>query len=388
MDQGDTRLDADKRASMIEEAAAALIRSRSTLKDVSRTLARELHFLRDQQRQQARKKSVSAIARQRLNWTVPVTQPIVLCSQIQRSGGTLFARLFDGHPACFVHPFELKWGKPRKWNWPALNGSTGNPEEVFAQLDEGWPAKFAGEGYRKYSSWMGRQKSEEMQPYPFLFDLDLQRMIFAEQLSRSETHSQRDLMNAYLTALFNAWLDYQNLYRQPKKWVAAFIPKLLMARDSSTDKFFTDYPDGLVVTIVRDPESWLASVNRHFANIEQEFALDNWIESAEASVRAHRDRPGNVIVLVFEDLVHRTEAVMRMLCQRMAIDFNDVLLHPTYNSMPVLSDSSHAPATGVDSQVTSRYRDVLTPEQLDAVARRATPHYADIRERFSLQQLT
>jgi hypothetical protein len=72
----------------------------------------------------------------------------------------------------------------------------------------------------------------------------------------------------------------------------------------------------------------------------------------------------------------------------MAIDFNDVLLHPTYNSMPVLSDSSHAPATGVDSQVTSRYRDVLTPEQLDAVARRATPHYADIRERFSLQQLT
>lgn len=380
MDPGDRRLDADKRASMIEEAAAALIRSRSTLKDVSRTLARELRFLRNPQR----KTSIGAIARQRLNWTVPVTQPMLLCSQIQRSGGTLFARLFDGHPACFVHPFELKWGKPKKWHWPRVNGSVASASELLAQLDEEWPAKFAADGYRKYSPSM---RQAEPPYYPFLFDVELHEAIFAETLSRHETHSQRDLLNAYLTALFNAWLDYQNLYRLPKKWVTGFVPKLVMAPES-VDGFFADYPDGLLVTIVRDPGSWLASIVGHSPATRDQSILGSWVASAQASVRAHRDRPDGVIVLVFEDLVHRTEAVMRMLCARMDLEFDDVLLQPTYNSMPVLSDSSHVPAMGVDSQVTSRYRDVLTPEQLDVVARTATPCYVDIQERFSLQQLT
>ena len=52
----------------------------------------------------------------RRRWVTRVTQPMILISQIQRSGGTLLSRLFDGHPRCFAHPMELSWGRPSKWD--------------------------------------------------------------------------------------------------------------------------------------------------------------------------------------------------------------------------------------------------------------------------------
>ena len=41
-----------------------------------------------------------ALVDQRLAHLVPVREPLVLVSQIQRSGGTLLSQLFDGHPEC------------------------------------------------------------------------------------------------------------------------------------------------------------------------------------------------------------------------------------------------------------------------------------------------
>jgi hypothetical protein len=55
----------------------------------------------------------------------PVTVPLVLISQIQRSGGSMLSQLFDGHPQVHAHPHELKVGYPKKFIWPPidLNGS-------------------------------------------------------------------------------------------------------------------------------------------------------------------------------------------------------------------------------------------------------------------------
>ena len=52
----------------------------------------------------------------------PVTAPLALISQIQRSGGSMLSQLFDGHPEVHAHPHELKIGYPKKFNWPEING--------------------------------------------------------------------------------------------------------------------------------------------------------------------------------------------------------------------------------------------------------------------------
>jgi hypothetical protein len=258
-----------------------------------------------------------------------------------------------------------------------------NWDDVLAQLDEGWPKRFAKDGYQKFSKWTEKEHPGELRSYPFVFDAALQRRIFSTVLDTQPPRSQRDVLNAYLTSLFNAWLDYQNLYRAPKRWVTAFQPRVIMDDEKSLEGFFGDYPDGLLVTIVREPGAWLASFSRHVGGGSVEELLDLWLESAQASLRAYHERPGQVVVLLFEDLVHKTAAVMRALAERMNIAFSDSLLEPTYNSMPVLSDSSHALATGIDPAVTGRHHDTLSAADLDVVARKAAPAFREIRDRFA-----
>jgi hypothetical protein len=325
-----------------------------------------------------------ASADHRVRWTTPVTQPMLLCSQVQRSGGTLLVRLFDGHPSCFVHPNELRWGKQAGGLWPRLDLSSGpTADRLLEQLDEGWPKQFATAGYHKYSNWTHQHHPDQVHRYPFIFDADLQRRVFAAALAEHGCRTQRQALNLYLTSLFNAWLDYQNLYRVPKKWVTAFMPRLVM-RERYLHRFFRDYPDGLFVTVVREPGSWLASFSRHVGRDDAGNLVDTWVASAEASVRAYETRPDRVVVLLFEDLVGRTEAVMRAMCRRMGIAFDPGLLEPTYNSMPVLSDSSHTLVTGIDPDVTTRHLSMLSAEQHDAVTSKAAVRYLEIRERFAL----
>lgn len=74
-----------------------------------------------------------------------VDQPLILISQIQRSGGTLLSQLLDGHPECLAHPYELKWGRPEKWNWPEVD-LTADARSQFDALDENWIKEFAALG--------------------------------------------------------------------------------------------------------------------------------------------------------------------------------------------------------------------------------------------------
>lgn len=319
------------------------------------------------------------IADQRLRHAVPVTQPLVMCSQIQRSGGTLLLRLLDGHPSCFVHPSELRWD--RLHPWPEIDLSAPlDPDTTFDAIVETWPAKFGTHGYEKFSNWTKEQHPEQIKRYPFLFDTALQRRLFAAALDRAGA-TRRDVLNAYLTSLFNAWLDYQNLYSGPKQWVAAFEPRLAV-RSSGPGPFFADYPDGRLVTIVREPGAWLSSYTRHTGDADATRSLRLWSESVERSLTVHTDQPGRVLVVVFEQLVTDTATVMRQVAAWLGIPFMDSLLQPTYNSMPVLSDSSHELSTGIDTQVTERHKAATSDADAALLAADATPRYERVKQQF------
>ena len=56
----------------------------------------------------ALRRELLLIVRARRRTLVWTDQPLVMITQMPRSGGTLLARLFDGHPACHVFPRELR----------------------------------------------------------------------------------------------------------------------------------------------------------------------------------------------------------------------------------------------------------------------------------------
>src|SRR5213076_1788002 len=106
------------------------------------------------------------------------------------------------------------------------------------------------------------RKSLEREPeiFPFLLPPRLIRELFVDVVRSRPIYTPRHVLDAYMTAFFNAWLDNHNLYVPGKRWVVAFSPWLATDADDRR-RFFGDYPDGRLIRIVRDPAGWYASAS-------------------------------------------------------------------------------------------------------------------------------
>jgi len=264
---------------------------------------------------------------------VPVREPLVLVSQIERSGGTLLSRLFDNHPECHAHPRDIEIGYPRKTrDWPPID--LDRPESWFEMLHEAHVGK-----YRRKGQWSSKRVAERV---PFLFSIQLQRTIFETRVANGNVSSERDVLDCYFTSYFNAWLDNHNLYTGPKKVVTGFVPRLSLSLDE-IERFFEDYPDGTFISIVRNPCGWYLSFRRdRDANVDAdvEGALGLWRRSTAAALEARERRPECVLVVLYEALVRDTETTMRRIADRIGITMSPTLLLPTFNGRPIGANSS------------------------------------------------
>jgi hypothetical protein len=308
---------------------------------------------------------------------VAVDQPLVLISQVQRSGGTLLSQLFDGHPQCHAHPYELKIGHPGKWTWPLLDPAAG-AETWWSQLYEWDVRRLFRDGYTKYSA--GAANADKApESFPFLLPPRFQRALFLTLAEQRRPDTSRAIIDTFLTSFFNAWLDNQHLYDGPKRVVTGFTPRLVTVADS-VERFFADYPDGTLVSLVREPKAWYASAVRH--DPESYAALDDAIGVWEASVNgglaAREARGDRVLLLTYERLVTDTDAVMRELAARIGIDDLPALRTPTFNGFPIRADSAFdVPEHGITRAPLERAAqlDADTAERIDE---RAASLYAAV----------
>src|SRR5438105_13457796 len=135
------------------------------------------------------------IWRSRLEHLVPVREPLVLISQIKRSGGNMLNQLFDGHPECHAHPSELEIGHPTRADWPQLDLAAGS-ERWFEVLWEKNVREHLLGGYRK--SGLGN----EAERFAFLFSPRLQRAIFEHCVTSRPPVREREVLDSYFTAYF------------------------------------------------------------------------------------------------------------------------------------------------------------------------------------------
>ena len=299
--------------------------------------------------------------RARLRHLVPVREPLLLISQIHRSGGTLLSQLFDGHPECHAHPHELSityLNEPRASDFDLTSA-----DRSFEVVYEHRQAKRLRSDYRKPAA---RPGDPDVDVFPFLFLSGLQRRIF-DTCFEAGVAGDRDVLDCFFTSFFNAWLDNQNLYTTPKKLVTAFAPRLVRKR-AAVERLFGTYPDGFLVSIVREPRAWFASArlqSRRYADVDH--AITRWRQSVERALEA-RERHGDRVVLVtYEDLVSRTEETMAGLAERLGLSPSPTLLVPTFNGRPIRANSSYAvEGYGILANRTGAYRDTLDP---DTVAR-------------------
>ena len=306
------------------------------------------------------KLNLQDLSRIRSEHALPVTSPLALIAQIQGSGGTLMSQLFDGHPELHVHPHELMIGYPEKGIWPRIDRND-RPEQWFEILFENIVSEYNKEGYKK--------DKEDKETFPFVFISSLQREVFLNYIDSVHFITPRDIFDAYMTSYFGAWLSNQSYYGQ-KKFVTAYTSRLAMVKENM-ELFFEIYPDGRLISLVRDPKIWFSSVKRHWSRRygDVQRAASEWNETAQAALW-NKERYGDLFCLIrFEDLVSNTETVMRYLAAFLGIKFDDILLAPTFNKFPIKANTSFDVENhGIADSPLSTER-TLTGQEVDTIER-------------------
>ena len=321
------------------------------------------------------------LLQQRLEHPIEVRQPLLLISQVQRSGGTLLSQLLDAHPQLHAHPHELHIGYPReKRDWPDLDLKA-DPQEWFHRLRESHVDRSFLQGYRKYARKWFQYDDEQLETFPFLLIPSLQRRLFERCVNSWKVTRQRDVLDAYMTAYFNAWVDNRNLYSGPKRYVTAFSARLAMKR-ATRKQLFTDYPDGRLVSIIREPRSWYGSAlaynSDRYGNPELSIRL--WRDSADAMIDAKSRDGDSVYLITFERLLQDTEGTMRSLAEWMGIDWHPALGVPTFNGMPIKANSSFRTDRHGVLDAPLKRREGLTPHAEQTIERIAQDAYDRVLE--------
>jgi hypothetical protein len=295
----------------------------------------------------------------------PVDQPLALICQAPRSGGTLLARLFDGHPQCHAHPHELHIGDRRPHVWPEIELDEA-PEAWFAKLREERLSALFSKGKRRIAL-KAQNVADGESYYPCILPPAFQRTLFLDEVERrSPIGSEREVLNCYMTSLFNGWLDNQNLRGAERRWVVAFSPR--RAWGDGLDKLFELYPDGRLISILRDPLSWYSSAQGRDPDADPETLLERWDRSVREMIDADSRFGDRVCVIRFDELVLETEATMRTLADFLGIDFDPTLTLPTFNGYPVGANSSFdVRDTGVVTDPVDRHKELLSSSQRDLV---------------------
>jgi hypothetical protein len=313
------------------------------------------------------------IAKQRVRRLVPVTQPLVLVSQIHRSGGTLLARLFDGHPQLYAVPHELG---------PLIPSS-----DVPLDADSAWELLHDPKLEGRFRRGLRQQKrvlNADRSHTPFLLPPSVHRFLFDSILTRRPPATGRDVLDAYLTAYFNGWLDYHGGLDPSKRWVTGFESALILS-GRRVEQLERLYPDGRLISIVREPAGWYASARAwddRYARID--VALDFWRRSAEAAAALARELGPRCLLLDFDALLDHTEETMAEVASFLDIDPSPELLTPTVNGVAFGANSSfESPERGV-VQRTGNRAEALTPDERDEVERVAGEAYRQMRQRVTV----
>jgi hypothetical protein len=301
--------------------------------------------------------------------TRPVTAPLALISQIQRSGGTLLSQLFDGHPELHAHPHELKIGYPTKYTWPKLDLKD-DPNRWMETLFEYSVLRHFKKGYKK------EKKRDDA--FLFFFLPSVQREIFMDYLTSIQSLTLRHVFDAYMTSYFGAWLNNQNSSGH-KRFITAFTARLSMNKDNM-ESFFETYPDGRLISLIRDPKNWYPSAIRHKPRICRDIqeGVDLWKQSSQ-SMLLNKERYGDrVSIITFEDLISKTESVMSYLAEFLEIKFENILLEPTFNRYPIRANTSfEAEKSGIIHSTLNRYK-TLAQDELEFVESMTKETYKEV----------
>ena len=275
--------------------------------------------------------SLKALFQTCLEHISPVTTPPVLISQVPHSGGSLLNKFFDGHHEIYAYPDELMNGIAAKIPWTEIDPKDGPQRWIDFFFDylkpQNIPPSFKPDTNQKGA-------------LPIVFLPLLQKQIFLKYLNTIKLIKPRDVFDAYMTSFFGAWLNYQN-HSQHKKFITGLAPGLVTLKENM-EVFFDIFPYGRFIYLVANPQNWYGSALRaepgKYADVK--WSVMRWKESLHAALWSKERFADRTCLIKVEDLVNKPEPVMRHLAEFLGLQYDHILLIPTFNGYPISADSS------------------------------------------------
>ena len=310
---------------------------------------------------------------------------MILLNNLGRSGGTLFSRLIDGHPEIASLPYPVRFEVSNSSYhevWPQVVPTeyAEGSDAIFWQrviFDPRWRI-FARRGLSKRWDNSSNRVSHEFTVSPSRHYAAFRSHV--ERLSHSHERLPARILAGY-AAYFDSWQEWKG-----SRSASRIFLQTADHEDSAqvTHNVISTIPDARVVTVLREPASWLASYMSIRQNREQPTELisryrkftEGLIASAENVER------GSHAVIRFETLVGNVEPVMTSMAKMLGVAFEPSLIIPTLNGVPTSANSSFpdaSPTTGVvDPRMADRRARLCEADQklVDEVA--APAHRASI----------
>lgn len=251
----------------------------------------------------------------------------------------MLLRMLDNHPQLQVVPHE--WSSPFTTDlepdpWSALQ----DPKAV--------------DRYQVGIKQANGRLSGDRNRVPLDLDPAKHRSLFRPGGSPRETY------DAFLSSYFEAWKGDEQT--AAPRWRCVFAPRLILSH-AGMEAFTSMYPDGRLISVVREPAGWWASARRWSPEWEKlDTAAEYWVKGVRAMRYWHNQLGDRSLVLPFSELVGRPKRTAWKVADWLNIDRAASLLQQTVGGSPV------GPNSSFDTGAAAQRGDTLTENERERLA--------------------
>lgn len=320
---------------------------------------------------------------------------------INRSGGSLMARLLDGHSKVLSYPMEI--GFPHDYSlYDIFESYTGIPLTIpeYDGIQECDVYQLLGIPREKptvITQW-GKERSEIMgvrqnyleKVFYGKVHTSFDHAKFCELFDKyiKNAKSVVELYEARHKAYFETWDE--GIYAKNKEYVV--MQDSAGAYLTNIDKFFNDFNGSTFIYPLRDAFGYIASEKTRlarryygsrrfswpkfpnkFVKSFNEYDLDAQIRAwmvAVTRIVLLQERYGighRLVVYKHENILHYPEETMRVIAEKTGIGYESVLLEPTIANQKWLGNSHQGKSSGINKKVETYYDQVLTKDEIKRI---------------------
>ena len=317
---------------------------------------------------------------------------------INRSGGSLLARLFDGHKEFASYPMEVGFNFDYN-SYGFLDKLTGTPTYISEFHNNINPIEYFNAGKEVvYYKW-GKESSGkfgvrknylEKAYFEKTIKTNFDHQQYVKKLSEycSKSNSNQDFFEGKHKAYFESW-DNSAYFNDPKYVVTHSSSGLFL---SNFDRYFNDFRNSYILIPIRDCIGYIAAEKtriarrffgsrrfskplppnllvKYFNAYDLNSIITTWLVAISRIKLLQEKYASNnrLITYRFEKLVESPSEAMKFFSKRLNFDYQEILITPTLCGKKWLGNSQQGKNNGINSKPNEYYKNVLRKDEIEYI---------------------